>query len=144
MDRTRMLARSLDGFPSVRAPQHAIAAPLQVLQDEAANSFFIFGQQNRLRSRGHGTRRKDGGRGGLRLDGRRRHRRKQNSELGAAPQFARYRNRTAALLHDSVNRRKPQSGAFPLLLGGEERFKDVSFHFGRYPSPGVTHRKDRI
>src|ERR1019366_8122163 len=125
MDRTRMLARSLDGFPSVRAPQHAITAPLQVLPDEAANSFFIFGKKYRLRARGHGNRGKDSGRGGLRLDGGRRHRRKQNSELGAAPQFARYRNRSAALLHDSVNRREPQAGAFTLWLGGEERFEDV-------------------
>ena len=139
-----MLPRTLDGFPSVGAPQHTIAAPLQVLPDEAANTFFIFGKQNRLRSRGHGNRGKDGGRVGLRLDGRRLDRRKQNSELGAAPEFARYRNRSAALLDDPVNGGKPESGAFPLLLGGEERVKDVSFHFGRNPSPGVTHRKGRI
>src|ERR1035441_10370524 len=54
MDRSGMLPRPLDGFPSVAASEHPIPAPLQALQHEAADAFFIFGQQNRLRSPRHG------------------------------------------------------------------------------------------
>src|SRR5262245_27258396 len=43
---------------------------------------------------------------------------------------ARHGNVSAALLNDSISRRKPKAGSFYLVFRCEERFKDVTQYLG--------------
>src|SRR5215471_13058036 len=69
---------------------------------------------------------------------------KKHVKRRAAPWFAVHRNRPAALLHNSIDRREPQSGALSLLLGGEERFKNAGLDFRRHAAAVVAHRQPDI
>src|SRR5713226_7401375 len=58
-------------------------------------------------------------------------------ENGALSWLAVYGDRAPMVLHDAVDNREPESGALPLWLGGEERFKDV-FHCSRGHAASVV------
>src|SRR5712691_12234335 len=58
-------------------------------------------------------------------------------ENGALSWLAVNCDRASMVVHDAVDNREPESGALPLWLGGEERFKDV-FHCSRGHAASVV------
>src|SRR2546422_8006667 len=58
-------------------------------------------------------------------------------ENGALSWLAVNGDRASMVVHDAVDNREPESGALPLWLGGEERFKDV-FHCSRGHAASVV------
>ena len=65
-------------------------------------------------------------------------------EIGAIAGFTLRENVTATLLHDSVDRRKSQAGAFPLFLGGKEWFENSRLGFLVHASAGIQNRKQDV
>jgi len=86
-------------------------------------------------------------RNGLRLSGIGRrvlHPGQIDLERRPAPHLAVDFDVAAALLHDAMDRRQPQSSPFTNSLGGEERFEDVPARLCIHAHAGVAHRQHDV
>ena len=67
-----------------------------------------------------------------------------NAKGCAASRFALREDVASALLDDSVDRRKPQAGAFAFFLGGEEWFENARLGFSVHACAGIGNRKQDV
>src|SRR5579883_2152267 len=65
-------------------------------------------------------------------------------ESGAAAGLAVYGAVAATLFQDPVDSRQSEAGAFPRLLGGEERLEDVCERFAFQAAPVIGHGEQDV
>src|SRR5579885_1793068 len=65
-------------------------------------------------------------------------------ESGAAAGLAVYGDVAATLFHDPVDGRESEAGAFPRLLGGEERLEDLCERFAVHAAPVIGHGEQDV
>ena len=65
--------------------------------------------------------------------------RQQDRDRGALAEFACDLDRSAGLMREAVNLRKPQAGALADRLGREEGIEDLAEHVGRDAGAGICH-----